>query len=123
VLIPPEVPIMSLGENCVTSKQLYKDWVTRDKLHVNFISLPGSSHAQVDSMADGEVDSEVDSLVDDSRMDLEHHDLDEDEQLTALAEERKRSMTSDEVAAILRSISVGCFCGLLEINVDSEGRL
>jgi hypothetical protein len=126
VLIPPEVPInqaLSVGENCITSKQLHNDWVIRDKLYVNFISLPGSSHAQVGSTADEEIDSEVDSMVDDLGMDLEHHDLDKEEQLTALAEERKRSMTSDQVATILRSISVGCFCRLLEINVDSEGQL
>jgi hypothetical protein len=45
------------------------------------------------------------------------------EELTVLPEEKKRAMSHEEAHIILRSISIGCFCRLLWINVDSSRRI
>ena len=174
VLIPMETPLVhavSLGKDSISAEQMYDNWLLRDKLHVNFLSLqgPGGVDAQNGGDEDGgdernddadDVDHDEDFMVegvakmpttifqesadgDESTIEMpawlldggELPSFEEGEQdaslvevepepeLTALPEERKRFLSARQAHIVLRSISIGCFCRLLRINVDSNGRI
>ena len=86
-------------------------------MFINFLSLRdsgGATSSDVGNCSNDECDDEEED-------DLQ--DLEEGEELSTLPEERKRSMSTEEAHIILRSISVGVFCRLLQVNVDSKNRI
>jgi hypothetical protein len=135
ILIPPDVALnssLSLGPQLISVEQVYEDWVHRDRLFVNFLSLrdnEGDCESEDDESANSREGGDEDSMHhsdnddDDQSPVVEHAELQEKEHLTALPEERKRVMSVLEAHTVLTSISVGCFCRLLEINVDSRNRI
>ena len=120
VKIPQDVPInasLALGIDRISVGQVYEQWVNKDKLFINFLSLRDSGGATSSDVGN----CSNDKCDDEDEDDLQ--DLEEGEELSTLPEERKRSMSTEEAHIILRSISVGVFCRLLQVNVDSKNRI
>jgi hypothetical protein len=56
-------------------------------------------------------------------VDVNCSEVEQDFELTALPEAPKRFLTAKQAHTVLRSISIGYFCRLLQMNVDSKGRM
>lgn len=141
--IPKELGLVAaLGvdaSKAISVEQVYDDWVDRDKLYVNFLSLrtctgmPFSSHelpppCELDLMdaSDQDLDDEDDlleiqELLHDDHL-LDDHLLD-GEQLTELPEEKKRSLSCDQACVLLLCISLGVFARVLKLNVDDDDNI
>jgi hypothetical protein len=110
VLIPREISMnaaLSVGDGQMAPDTVYDHWVHRDKLHVNFLKR----------------------TEEESAADLEFSDEDEEgalcvnEQLSELPRETIRSLTTEQGHTIVRCISIGVFCRLLNVNVDDNLRI